>query len=73
MSDAQAQLYDLTVSEFEHVRVDFLIKEEGATMHKYFDIVELTEHEAGLVYKNASWPACSRRASASCTGRARSR
>ena len=52
MSDVQAQLYDLTVPEFEHARVDFLIKEAGATMQKYFDIVELTEHEAGLVYKN---------------------
>ena len=52
MSDVQAQLYDLTVPEFEHTRVDFLIKEASATMQKYFDIVELTEHEAGLVYKN---------------------
>jgi regulator of protease activity HflC (stomatin/prohibitin superfamily) len=52
MSDVQAQLYDLTVPEFEHARVDFLIKEASATMQKYFDIVELTEHEAGLVYKN---------------------
>jgi regulator of protease activity HflC (stomatin/prohibitin superfamily) len=52
MSDVQAQLYDLTVPEFEHARVDFLIKEAGATMQKYFDIVELSEHEAGLVYKN---------------------
>lgn len=52
MSDVQAQLYDLTVPEFEHARVDFLIKEASATMQKYFDIVELTEGEAGLVYKN---------------------
>lgn len=52
MSDVQAQLHDLTVPEFEHARVDFLIKEAGATMQKYFDIVELTEGEAGLVYKN---------------------
>src|ERR1700741_1660948 len=52
MSDVQAQLYDLTVPEFEHARVDFLIKEASATMQKYFDIVELTESEAGLVYKN---------------------
>lgn len=52
MSNVQAQLYDLTVPEFEHARVDFLIKEASATMQKYFDIVELTEGEAGLVYKN---------------------
>jgi len=52
MSDMQAQLYDLTVPEFEHPRVDFLVKEARATMEKYFDIVELTDSEAGLVYKN---------------------
>ena len=52
MSDVQAQLYDLTVPEFEHPRVDFLVKEARATMEKYFDIVELTDNEAGLVYKN---------------------
>ena len=52
MSDVQAQLYDLTVPEFEHARVDFLVKEARATMEKYFDIVELTDSETGLVYKN---------------------
>src|SRR5918997_52358 len=52
MSDIQAQLYDLTVPEFEHARVDFLVKEARETMQKYFDIVELTDSEAGLVYKN---------------------
>ncbi len=52
MSDLQAQLYDLTVPEFEHARVDFLVKEARETMEKYFDIVELTDSEAGLVYKN---------------------
>jgi hypothetical protein len=48
MSDVQAQLYDLTVPEFEHPRVDFLVKEARETMEKYFDIVELTDSEAGL-------------------------
>lgn len=52
MSDIEAQLYDLTAPEFEHARVDFLVKEARAAMEKYFDIVELTESEAGLVYKN---------------------
>jgi len=52
MSDVQAQLHDLTVPEFEHARVDFLVKEARGTMEKYFDIVELTDSEAGLVYKN---------------------
>jgi regulator of protease activity HflC (stomatin/prohibitin superfamily) len=48
----ELQIYDLTVPEFEHPRVDFLMKEAPATMAKYFDVVELTEREAGLVYKN---------------------
>lgn len=52
MSDVQAQLYDLTVPEFDHARVDFLVKEARATMEQHFDIVELTDSEAGLVYKN---------------------
>src|SRR5262245_14368267 len=52
MSDIEAQFYDLTVPEFEHARVDFLVKEARATIEKHFDIAELTESEAGLVYKN---------------------
>jgi len=52
MSDVQAQLYDLTVPEFEQARVDFLVKEARATMERYFDIVELTDSESGVVYKN---------------------
>lgn len=51
-SDVAIQLYDLTVPEFEHPRVDVLIKEARALMERYFDIVELTDSEAGLVYKN---------------------
>jgi regulator of protease activity HflC (stomatin/prohibitin superfamily) len=46
------QTYDLTVPEFEHPRVDFLIGEARAEVEKYFQVVELTEREVGLVYKN---------------------
>lgn len=46
------QTYDLTVPEFEHPRVDFLISEARAEVEKYFQVVELTEREVGLVYKN---------------------
>lgn len=52
LGSVEVQLYDLTVPEFEHARVDFLVKEARPIMEKYFDIVELTESEAGLVYKN---------------------
>jgi regulator of protease activity HflC (stomatin/prohibitin superfamily) len=46
------QVYDLSVPEFEHPRVDFLVKEARATIEKYFTIVELTDREVGVVYKN---------------------
>ena len=48
----QVQVSDLTVPEFEHARVDFLVKEARATMEKYFTIVELCDREVGLVFKN---------------------
>ena len=66
------QVYDLTVPEFEHPRVDFLVKDAPATMEKHFDIVELSDSEVGLVYKNGKLAWISRRASASSTGGARS-
>lgn len=45
-------LYDLTVPEFEHPLLDRLLREARQTMERYFDIVELTEGEVGVVYKN---------------------
>jgi regulator of protease activity HflC (stomatin/prohibitin superfamily) len=48
----ECQVYDLTVPEFEHPRVDFLVKEARSTMENHFHIVELTDGEVGLVYKN---------------------
>jgi regulator of protease activity HflC (stomatin/prohibitin superfamily) len=46
------EVHDLTVPEFNHPRVDFLLKESRAIIDQHFDIVELAEHEVGLVYKN---------------------
>jgi regulator of protease activity HflC (stomatin/prohibitin superfamily) len=48
----QIQVYDLTVPEFEHARVDFLVKEARAVMEKHFTIIELGDREVGLVFKN---------------------
>ena len=48
----EVQVYDLTVPEFEHARIDFLVKEARATIEKYFTIVELCDREVGLVFKN---------------------
>jgi hypothetical protein len=39
-------------SRSSNARMDFLVKEARETMEKYFDIVELRDSEAGLVYKN---------------------
>jgi regulator of protease activity HflC (stomatin/prohibitin superfamily) len=48
----EVQVYDLTVPEFEHPRVDFLVKEARETIAKYFTITELSDREVGVVYKN---------------------
>ncbi len=48
----EVQVYDLTVPEFEHARVDFLVRDARATMERYFTIVELGDREVGVVYKN---------------------
>jgi regulator of protease activity HflC (stomatin/prohibitin superfamily) len=45
------QVYDLTVPEFEHARIDFLVKEARETIDRYFEIVELGDREVGVVYK----------------------
>jgi len=48
----EVELYDLTVPEFSHARVDKMLRQARATMHRHFHIVELAPQELGLVYKN---------------------
>ena len=48
------QLYDSRVPEFEHPRIDELLAHARATMERHFHIVELDEHEMGVVYKNGA-------------------
>ena len=48
------QLYDLSVPEFEHPRLDELLTQARATMERHFQIVELGEREMGVVYKNGT-------------------
>jgi regulator of protease activity HflC (stomatin/prohibitin superfamily) len=48
----EVQVYDLTVPEFVHARADFLVKEARAIMDRYFEIVELTDREAGVVFRD---------------------
>ncbi len=46
------EVHDLTVAEFEHPRVDFLLEAAGDSISAHFQVVELTDREVGLVYKN---------------------
>jgi len=48
----EMQLYDPGVTEFEHERVGFLVKQARTTMERHFHIVELKQCEAALIYKD---------------------
>jgi hypothetical protein len=48
------QLYDTSVPEFEHPRLDELLAQSRATMERHFHIVELDEQEMGVVYKDGA-------------------
>ena len=50
----ETQVYDLTVPEFEHPRVDFLLGAADGAVVAHFQIVELSDCEVGLVYKNGN-------------------
>jgi regulator of protease activity HflC (stomatin/prohibitin superfamily) len=49
---SEVQVYDLTVPEFEHPRVDFLLEEARETVEKYFTVVQIGSSEVGVVYKS---------------------
>ena len=48
----EVQVYDLTVPEFEHPRVDFLLEEAREAVAKYFVIEQIGYCEVGVVYKS---------------------
>ena len=48
----EVQVYDLTVPEFDHPRVDFLLEEARETVAKYFAVVQIGSSEVGVVYKS---------------------
>ncbi len=48
----EVQIYDLSVPEFSHARVDFLLKQERVMIERYFTVAELGDRELGVVYKN---------------------
>jgi hypothetical protein len=51
-AEVEVQKYSLAVPEFDHPRVDILLKDARALMTRYFIIVEIGENEAGAVFKN---------------------
>ena len=46
------QVYDLSVPEFDHPRVDFIRKDAPTVVAQYFDVVEIGEREVGVVFKD---------------------
>lgn len=47
----QTQVYDATVPEFEHPRLDVLLADARERVERWLQVVELGEREVGLVYK----------------------
>jgi regulator of protease activity HflC (stomatin/prohibitin superfamily) len=52
LNRTEIRVYDVTVPEFEHPRMDVLITEARTVIERYLMIVELGDREVGLVYKN---------------------
>jgi len=48
----EIEVRDLTVPEFEHPQLDFLLNAAGEDTATHFHVVELEDREVGLVYKN---------------------
>ncbi|HUO78590.1 MAG TPA: slipin family protein [Steroidobacteraceae bacterium] len=48
----ETQVYDVTVPEFDHRRLDVLLAEARDAIDGAFQVVELRDHEVGLVYKH---------------------
>jgi regulator of protease activity HflC (stomatin/prohibitin superfamily) len=46
------EVYNLTISEFNHAYADVLLKDNRSLVNKYFQFVELEEYQVALVYKN---------------------
>lgn len=48
---SEVQVHDVTVPEFEHPRIDVLVKEARPLMERHFQIVDVGDREVGVVYK----------------------
>ena len=52
LARVEVQTYDLTVPEFEHPRVDFLVQDAREMVERNFQLIELKDREIGLVFRN---------------------
>ena len=52
LSRTEVEVRDLTVPEFEHPQLDFVLAATGTATSEHFHIVEVEDREVGLVYKN---------------------
>jgi regulator of protease activity HflC (stomatin/prohibitin superfamily) len=52
LNRTEIKLYDVAVAEFEHPRIDVLITQARALIERHLMIVDLSDREVGLVYKN---------------------
>jgi regulator of protease activity HflC (stomatin/prohibitin superfamily) len=50
--ETQVEIFDLTVPEFQHARADFLLKDARSTVDEHLQVVETSDREVGVVYKN---------------------
>src|SRR5262245_34422897 len=46
------EIYDLAVPEFDHPRVDFMLQDARAELERHFQVVELSDRQVALVYRN---------------------
>jgi hypothetical protein len=52
LSRTRIEVRDLTVPEFEHPQLDFVLATTGSAATEHFQVIELEDREVGLVYKN---------------------
>lgn len=48
----QVQVYDISKPEFSHDYEDIIVKDNKILCEKYFQVIELGDHEVGYVYKD---------------------
>ena len=49
---SEIEIRDLTVPEFEHPRIDFLLEAAARSIVAHFLVIELQDREVGVVYRN---------------------